>query len=56
MTNRNERRRFEAETERILLLYHHGKINKKEFERLMAEHMGETMTVERYFAEKEVEK
>ena len=48
MTNRNERRRFEAETERILLLYHHGKINKKEFERLMAEHMGETLPAHKF--------
>ena len=47
---RNERRRFEAETERILLLYHHGKISKREFERFMAEHMGETTP---YFEEKE---
>jgi len=51
MPYQNDRtKKFERETTRILLLYHHGKINKKEFERLMAEHCGETIP---YFNEKE---
>jgi len=41
-------RRFEAETERILLLYHHGKISKWEFEKMMAEHMGETLPTHKF--------
>jgi hypothetical protein len=47
-------RKFEAETERILLLYHHGKISKREFERRMAEHYGETLPAHK-FLDKEKE-
>jgi len=50
MTTRKQDRAFEAETKKILLLYHHGKISKREFERRMAEHMGETQP---YFEERE---
>ena len=45
---------FERETEKILLLYHTGKISKIEFERRMRIHMNEPPSVseaEEYFRE-----